>query len=486
MPETSVYYGSPSVAAPWTALSRMLAGSHTVPLALVRTGKILFANPAFAELFGRSTVEGARLPDLFAPQAGAALADQLARVGSSLRAWQGRADRPDLAIVDVELHFTPELLDGAPALCVFAKDVSDRRLAELHLNSLAFCGSLIGLPNRALLLDALQAALSAARQAGDQATAVLMVDVDGLERVNDTLGHHAGDLLLQLVAQRFRDCIRAGDTLAKLGGDEFGIVLSKIAERDAAERVGEGVVRAAREPLPVGERLVTLSASVGIAVTQAGRASPDGLMAAADAALYRAKNTGRGRVVFAEGEPVEADVVIPLIAWSTAHEIGIPEIDAQHRRLAGQINELADLLKSGVPGHEVMAQLDATLAYAAHHFASEEALMERHNAPGLADHRAWHALLLSDLRRFSLATDCRSLSLTTRFLQEWLLRHIDTADREFAAHLRTAGASGSDSGCAQGDEHAAARRGEQLGAAAKLFVPVTRYARDRHRKMVRN
>jgi len=158
---------------------------------------------------------------------------------------------------------------------------------------------LTDLPNRARALELTTAALHRARRAG-AATGLLFVDLDGFKGVNDRAGHAAGDAVLQAVGARMREQARAGDTVCRLGGDEFVVLVEAVADVAELVALGERLVAAVSEPLVVatasGPRPVAVGASVGVAVAQDGEVDGDELLAQADAAVYRAKHTGRGRV----------------------------------------------------------------------------------------------------------------------------------------------------------------------------------------------
>ena len=135
--------------------------------------------------------------------------------------------------------------------------------------------------------------LALARRAGTQ-VAMLVIDLDGFKEVNDTLGHHAGDLLLQQVAGVFKDRIRTGDTVARTGGDEFSVVLEEPTSREEAELVGHSLVQMLAEPLELGKHTVRIGASVGIAVFPEDAREMESLCIAADLRMYDAKHLGRG------------------------------------------------------------------------------------------------------------------------------------------------------------------------------------------------
>jgi diguanylate cyclase (GGDEF)-like protein len=177
-------------------------------------------------------------------------------------------------------------------LVSFAEQASVALAAAKTANSIrhAFNDSLTGLPNRALLLDRLELALGRAERE-DQPVSVLFLDLDGFKVVNDSLGHVAGDRLLIDVARRLSDCLRRGDTAARIGGDEFAILLGDIGDPDRARRVAERVIAALGEPFTVLGREVFVSASIGIAY---GRNDAENLLRNADVAMYRAKRSGEG------------------------------------------------------------------------------------------------------------------------------------------------------------------------------------------------
>jgi hemerythrin-like metal-binding protein len=128
-----------------------------------------------------------------------------------------------------------------------------------------------------------------------------------------------------------------------------------------------------------------------------------------------------------------------LITWTVVHDVGVAMIDKQHRKLAELLNDLSASLSRGDDTPAISAKLASALSFARHHFECEERLMDEHGFAEAAAHRDIHACLLNDLENFSVGCDMRSLSLTTRFLQEWLLRHCDSADRELAKALRAFG-----------------------------------------------
>ncbi len=193
----------------------------------------------------------------------------------------------------LEAHVTDLRGDRAVrGIVLNARDITDRIELEAQLTHQAFHDNLTGLANRALFRDRLDQALARSERS-DRSLAVLLVDLDGFKQVNDTLGHDAGDQLLEEVAQRFNSVVRVSDTVARFGGDEFALMLEEIADHEAvglAQRLLEGLA----QPVAVAGREVVLGASVGIVLhTGAGRSEE--LVRHADVAMYAAKDAGRGR-----------------------------------------------------------------------------------------------------------------------------------------------------------------------------------------------
>ena len=182
-----------------------------------------------------------------------------------------------------------------------AEDVTDRKRAEERLVELAHYDSLTKLPNRTLLFDRLQQALAQAKR-NSWSMAVMFVDIDRFKYVNDSLGHMAGDQLLQLVAQRLAGCVRADDTVARLGGDEYAIVLSWLAAAEDAATVARKIVDALKGAFQLERTELFVSASIGITLFPDDGTDADALLRHADIAMYRAKELGRNNFQFYTAE----------------------------------------------------------------------------------------------------------------------------------------------------------------------------------------
>jgi diguanylate cyclase (GGDEF)-like protein/PAS domain S-box-containing protein len=172
-------------------------------------------------------------------------------------------------------------------------DITEHKLAEERIQRVAHHDSLTGLPNRLLFNDRLDQAISLAKRNSRQ-FALLYLDLDKFKPVNDTLGHAVGDELLQGVATRIRQQVRESDTVARVGGDEFAVILPEIARRGEAEIVTRKISAALATPFQLGsqKQSVCIGASIGIAVYPADALDADALVKAADAAMYNAKQAG--------------------------------------------------------------------------------------------------------------------------------------------------------------------------------------------------
>ncbi len=181
-------------------------------------------------------------------------------------------------------------------------DITHRKAAEQEIKNLAFFDPLTQLPNRRLLLDRLQQALSSCARSG-KTGAILFIDLDNFKNLNDTLGHDIGDLLLRGVAQRLVSCVREGDTVARLGGDEFVVLLEDLSEiplesAKQAEVIGEKILVDLNHPYQLGQFEYHSTPSIGVSLFADHRVKTDELLKQADIAMYQAKKAGRNTLRF--------------------------------------------------------------------------------------------------------------------------------------------------------------------------------------------
>src|SRR6202012_2476168 len=183
---------------------------------------------------------------------------------------------------------------SAPRLARAVSYAVERKGSEAALGLQALHDPLTALPNRALFLDRLRGALDRSRRTGGPVV-VLFLDVDGFKEINDTLGHDAGDRLLNVLAERFRGMLRPMDTVARFGGDEFTFLFEGLESDEEAAMVAQRITQSATVPLPLGGQQRTVSTSIGVYIVTDPEGEIDDVIRQADTAMYRAKESGGGR-----------------------------------------------------------------------------------------------------------------------------------------------------------------------------------------------
>ncbi len=264
-------------------------------------GYITDANPAVCGLFGYSLEEviGRHVNDFIAPEQRAkvsAIMSSAIRSEEAVLYESAVVDRQGTAIA-VEIAARSLLRNGEHLRMAFVRDIRDRRAAQARIYHLAHHDALTGLPNRTAFLEQMAHHIDAAGRQGGQ-LAMLFIDLDDFKRVNDSLGHLAGDRLLQTAAARVSATLRATDLVGRFGGDEFMVMLPRAVDRNDAEEVACKLLAAIQSPMEVDGREISISASLGIAMYPADGSTSMELLKHADGAMFLAKARGRGNYQF--------------------------------------------------------------------------------------------------------------------------------------------------------------------------------------------
>ena len=217
-------------------------------------------------------------------------------------------DDPELEVQAVKLGAQDYLVKGQGAGKLLKRSLLyaiERKHSEERLAHLASFDQLTDLPNRNLFNERLVASLQQAKRHKRQMV-LMFLDLDHFKDINDTLGHSAGDKLLQDVARRLQGCVRAEDTLARLGGDEFTIIMNEVRQQKDSAAVAEKIIDVLASPFVLEGEEVFVTTSIGIAGYPSCGSDPETLIRHADTALYRAKSEGRGNYRFFEAEMNQA------------------------------------------------------------------------------------------------------------------------------------------------------------------------------------
>ncbi len=246
---------------------------------------------------------GSHLSDTLPPEIAARMLEQVKTV---LATQQVRSVEYELIECGDVLHFEARLVATSPSEVLgLVRDISERKRAEEQIRRLAYCDGLTGIPNRQAFLETLERELQRAKM-GNKKFAVLFMDLDAFKRINDTLGHNAGDQLLKMVSERLRETTRPSDlvsrgegaerdaaSLARLGGDEFTILIPDLERVEHALNVATRVKEAMRRPFLIEGNEIFVTASIGISLFPEDGDDCGSLLKFADTAMYHAKNCGK-------------------------------------------------------------------------------------------------------------------------------------------------------------------------------------------------
>jgi diguanylate cyclase (GGDEF)-like protein/PAS domain S-box-containing protein len=261
----------------------------------LKSGRISDVNESVVDMlgYGRNEYVDKQLSDVLPfkniPACREAFAKLQTGESVSFEHWSLKSDGE--SHVDVEFFGKIYQVDGTTIAQCNLRDITARKQAESRIHYMALHDALTGLANRTLLRDRLSQAISLARRDKKQ-VAVLLLDLDLFKHINDSLGHHIGDGVLQAVAKRLKAGLRSSDTVARLGGDEFVVALPVVTDRKQIEEVAQMLIESLREPFHVEGHEIHICGSIGIGQYPSEGDNPEALLRAADLAMYAAKATG--------------------------------------------------------------------------------------------------------------------------------------------------------------------------------------------------
>ncbi|PKM46800.1 MAG: hypothetical protein CVV03_04845 [Firmicutes bacterium HGW-Firmicutes-8] len=262
-------------------------------LFLRQDGQIIDVNDAAVKVYGynRKELLGMSAYDLRAPETKSSLAENLLQAELMGILFETYHQRKDGSVFPVEISLQSTMFGDERVLFGIVRDISERKKAEETINHLAYHDPLTDLPNRILFYDRLNMALAHARR-NRQMVAVMFLDLDRFKYVNDMMGHAMGDHLLKDVASQLAKCVRSDDTVARIGGDEFTILLPEIGREEDAAKVAKKINEVLKKPWVINNHEFQITASIGIVLYPNDGEDAETLTKNADTAMYRAKEQG--------------------------------------------------------------------------------------------------------------------------------------------------------------------------------------------------
>jgi diguanylate cyclase (GGDEF)-like protein/PAS domain S-box-containing protein len=267
-------------------------------IAIIENGQVAFINPAGLAILGAAALDELQrrpLVELVHASCRDVFLSQLSLLqdsGVQVPWMEQTFTRCTGAEIAVEVSGIPFLFEGRRAAQIIFRDITERKLAKERLEQMAHHDLLTGLPNRAFFFDRLNCIMEHSRRYKER-FALLYLDLDGFKKINDDLGHDAGDELLREMGSRLEQCLRKADSVARLGGDEFIVLLSKVNERQDPTVVAKKIITAVAAPFAISGKICHVGVSIGIVVFPEDGDNVDILVKKADTAMYQAKGAGR-------------------------------------------------------------------------------------------------------------------------------------------------------------------------------------------------
>lgn len=252
--------------------------------------------------YTKDEIAGMHITELDAPEFAAEVPKRFDEIEKSGAIFESAHRCKDGTAMPIEIHSRVIELDGKKVIFGVVRDISGRRTSEQRIAQLAHYDTLTNLPNRTLFYDRLDQAVARARRYL-QKFAVLFLDLDGFKQVNDRFGHHAGDRLLEMVAERLAENVRDMDTLARVGGDEFVFIFNNIDHADNATLVANKILESFSHPFVVNNNACLIGCSIGIAIFPDDAVDSETLVKMADDAMYLAKSSGKNNYRLCNAQP---------------------------------------------------------------------------------------------------------------------------------------------------------------------------------------
>ncbi len=315
------------------------------------------------------------------------------------------------------------------------KNERELKASEQRFQKLAFHDALTGLPNRPLFFDRLSKSLAQAKRSQGH-LALIYLDLDGFKPINDERGHEIGDCVLKVVAQRLIGCVRDVDTVARIGGDEFAVVLDGVETPSEAAMVAQKILNALSAPMHLygtnnDTHHASIGASVGIALYPENGMVIDTLVAAADAAMYESKHNGKNRFSFSAAH---STTDTPVWMAPDSYHLGIAELDIHHQELADIIERINAMVYSKQDWGTIKQAINELESALDKHFTKEHELMTETRFPNKPILQEHHLKLAKELGFIKIQFAENTGILAIRQIRKWMQSHID-GDRPLAEHL---------------------------------------------------
>ena len=314
-------------------------------------------------------------------------------------------------------------------------DVTKEKQVEEKMFHLAHHDQLTGLPNRSLFFDRLANEIAKARRTGKY-VALLFLDLDGFKPVNDEYGHAAGDVVLKTVAGRLQACVREIDTVVRMGGDEFTVILGEIDASSEVAAVAEKLIKSLSPEmlLPDGHKC-RVGTSIGVALYPINATEMDTLLVQADAAMYESKMRGKNTFTFSSKKSVVNEGTGKWLVFNAAQSIGVETIDEVHRELIRKINHLNDAINKRYGQAETHGLVKVLTNFAMSHFGTEHRYMTEYEYPDKSRHELEHEQLTNELASLAANFGQGKEILGLHKFKDMQVNHMLNADKKLGEYL---------------------------------------------------